>query len=55
MFNFSYFSVKVCINVSSHSKTLMKMFLMYYENTCSMTSNESNWDKVFKTFIRHHN
>jgi hypothetical protein len=32
MLKFSCFNVKNCINVASHSKALMKMFLIYYEN-----------------------
>jgi hypothetical protein len=33
MLNFSCLSIKICNNLTSHSKTFMTMFIIYYENT----------------------
>ncbi len=32
MFYFSCFNIKIYINLTSHSKTFMTMFIIYYEN-----------------------
>jgi hypothetical protein len=32
MLNFLCFSIKICNNLTSHSKTFMTMFIIYHDN-----------------------